>query len=180
MPDAAVYHWTPQGTPTAQPFAQDVHASFVYGVGVDDFLAWQLLGYQAKTNGDSAGQMIFLYASQAQARCQYLSAVAEAASSQAQSRSFQARLGLPLDAVTSETVSGADDSAWTESWTSANTDYTSAGPQTDVDYIVQVGTAVTFVSFVLPGLNQSVPNAAEAQAILGEITQHLSVYASGS
>jgi hypothetical protein len=36
------------------------------------------------------------------------------------------------------------------------------------------------VSFVLPGLDQSIPDAAAAQAILSAITQHLSVYASGS
>jgi hypothetical protein len=46
--------------------------------------------------------------------------------------------------------------------------------------MAQVGTALTFVSYASPGLNQSVPDAAEAQAILSEITQHLGVYASGS
>jgi hypothetical protein len=180
MPDAAVYDWTPQGTPVAQPFAQDVHASFVYGIGVSDFLAWQQLGYQGNTNGQSAAQTIFLYASQAQASCQYLSAVAEAESSQAQSRSFETQLSLPVDAVTTETVSGQDGSAWTESWTSASTDNTEAGPWTDLDYIVQVGTAVTFVSFGVPSLDQSVPDATAAQATLSQIAQDLSVYATGS
>ena len=46
--------------------------------------------------------------------------------------------------------------------------------------LAQVGTAVAFVSFALPGLHQSIPDAAEAQVTLSEITQHLSVYASGS
>jgi len=46
--------------------------------------------------------------------------------------------------------------------------------------MAQVGTALTFVGLDLPGLDQSIPDAAEAQAILSEITQHLSVYASGS
>jgi hypothetical protein len=106
--------------------------------------------------------------------------VAGAAGNQAASRSFQQQMGIPVDAVTTETTSGEDDSAWTESWTSANTVNTSAGPWTDMDYIVQVGTAVTFVSFAVPGLDQSVPDAAAAQATLSEIVQDLSVYATGS
>jgi hypothetical protein len=77
-------------------------------------------------------------------------------------------------------VTGGHDSAWTESWTGPSIPPVSHGPQTDVEYMAQVGTAVTFVSFVLPGLEQSIPDAAAAQAILSAITQHLSVYASGS
>jgi hypothetical protein len=179
MPDAAVYQWTAQGSPIAQPFAQDVKYG-LYNVAVSDFLAWQFDSFQGSASGEGAGQEIFLYTSQAQAYCQYLSAVAGAAGNQAASRSFQQQMGIPIDAVTTETVSGEDDSAWTESWTSANTDNTSAGPSTSVDYIVQVGTAVTFVAFGVPGLNQSVPDAAAAQATLNLITQDLSVYASGS
>jgi hypothetical protein len=179
MPDAAVYEWTAQGSPIAQPFAQDVKYG-LYNVAVDDFLALQLQFYQGSTNGESAAQEIFLYASQAQAYCQYLSAVAGAAGNQAASRSFQQQMGIPVDAVTTETVSGEDDSAWSESWTSASTDNTSAGPWTDVDYIVQVDTALTFVSFAVPGLDQSIPEAASAQATISQITQDLSVYATGS
>ncbi len=179
MPDAAVYDWASLGQPVAQPFAEDVRYG-LYGVAVNDFLAWQLLFYQGSASGESAGQEIFLYASQAQAYCQYLGAVAGAAGSQAFSRSFQEQMGIPLDAVTTETVSGEDDSAWTESWTAVNTVDTSGGPWTDVDYIAQVGTAVTFVSFAVPGLDQTIPDAAAAQATLSEITQDLSVYASGS
>jgi hypothetical protein len=179
MPDAAVYHWTAQGSPVAQPFAQDVKYG-LYNVALDDFLALQIQAYQGSASGEGAGQETFLYASQAQAHCQYLSAVAGAAGSQAASRSFQEQMGIPVDAVTTETVSGEDDSAWTESWTAANTDNTSAGPSTSVDYIVQVGTAVTFVAFGVPGLDQSIPDAAAAQATLNEIAQDLSVYATGS
>jgi hypothetical protein len=49
-----------------------------------------------------------------------------------------------------------------------------------VEYMAQVGTALTFVSFVVPGLDQSIPDAAAAQVTLSEIIQHLSVYAVGS
>jgi hypothetical protein len=176
MPDAAVYHWTAQGPPVAEPFAQDVWNA-LYGVGVADYLAWQVQFYQGSHN---ASQTIFLYAGAAQAHCQYLSAVAEAAGTQAQSRSIQGRFGITPDAVTTEVVSGDDDSAWTESWTGPSIPVVTHGPQTDVEYMAQVGSAVTFVSYVLPGLNQKVSDTAAAQAILSEITQHLSVYASVS
>lgn len=177
MPDAAVYHWTAQGPPIALPFAQDVWNP-LYGVAVADYLAWQQQNYQGSTT--SVSQTIFLYASATQAHCQYLAAVAAAAGTQALYRSIQAQFGIPADAVTTETVRGEDDSAWTESWTGPSTGDLTRGPQTDVDYIAQVGTAVTFVGFDVPGLDQSVPGAVEAQAILSEINQHLSVYASGS
>jgi hypothetical protein len=80
------------------------------------------------------------------------------------------------DAVTTETVSGEYDSAWTESWTGPSIPPVAHGPQTDVEYIAQVGTAVAFVGFYLPGLDQSFPDAAAAQAVLGAIIQHLSLY----
>jgi hypothetical protein len=176
MPDAAVYHCTAQGTPLAEPFAQDV-SNVLLGVGVDDFLAWQVQFYQGSKD---TSQTIFLYASATQAHCQYLSAVAEAAGTQAQSRSLQAQYGITPDAVTTETVSGDHDSAWTESWTGPSIPVVAHGPQTDVEYMAQVGTAVTFVSFVLPGLDQGIPAAAAAQTTLTQIAQHLSVYATGS
>lgn len=179
MPDAAVYDWTAQGPTIVEPFAQDVQYGF-YNVAVNDFLAWQMQTYQGSVSGEGAGQETFLYSSQAQAHCQYLSAVAGAAGNQAASRSLQAQFGIPAGAVTTETASGEDDSVWTESWTTPQTYFTSSGSSTTVDYIVQVGTAVTFVFFGVPGLNQGIPDVAAAQATLSEITQDLSVYASGS
>lgn len=179
MPDAAVYHWTDQGGRVAMPFVQDMW-NVLYGVGIGDFLAWQLQNYQGSTNGEFASQTILLYASAAQAYCAYQSAVAAAAGNQAVSRSTQVQYRISPDAVTTQVVSGQHDSAWTESWTGPSIPPVTHGPQTDVEYMAQVGTAVTFVSFVLPGLNQRIPDAAAAQAILSEVTQHLSVYASGS
>ncbi len=107
-------------------------------------------------------------------------AQAGAARNQTDMRSFQAQRGVPADAVTTETLSGGHYSAWTASWTGPPTGEIGHGPQTDVDYMAQVGTAVTFVGFDLPGLNDAIPDHAAAQAILSAITQHLSVYASGS
>jgi hypothetical protein len=177
MPDAAVYQWTSMGPPIAQPFAQDVPNPF-QTVSVSDFLAWQFQNFQGSPIDTS--QELFLYASAAEAQCQYQSAVAEAAGTQAQLRSIQAQFGIPADAVTSEIVSGEDDSVWTASWTGPNDGMFTRGPQTDVDYMAQVGTAVTFVGFDLPGLDQGIPDAAAAQATLNRITQDLSVYATGS
>jgi hypothetical protein len=179
MPDAAVYQWTAQGAPVAQPFAQDMWNA-LYGVGASDFLAWQVQTYQGSTNGESASQTIFLYATEAQANCAYQGALAGAAANQAQSRAVQTQQGIAPDAVTTETVSGVADSAWTESWTGPSIPPVEHGPQTDLDYMAQVGTAVTFVTCILPGLNDSVPDATAAQATLNRITQDLSVYASGS
>jgi hypothetical protein len=178
MPDAAVYQWTARGSPIAQPFAQDVSYGF-YNVAVNDYLAWQIEDYQGSMSG-YASQDIFLYASEAQAHCQYLSAVAGAAGNQAASRSLQAQFDIPASAVTTEPASGEDDSVWAESWTTPNSYFTSSGSWTNVDYIVQVGTAVTFVSYGVAGLNQGIPDAAAAQATLSEIILHLSVYATGS
>ena len=69
---------------------------------------------------------------------------------------------------------------WTESWTGPSIPPVAHGPQTDVEYMVQVGTAVAFVGFVVPGLGQAIPDPAAAQATLSAITERLSVYASGS
>jgi hypothetical protein len=177
MPDAAVYNWTAQGAPLVEPFAGDMW-NILYGINMEDFLAWQVQSFQG--NGESASQTIFLYASAAEAHCAYQSAIAEAAGTQALNRSIQAQSGIPADAVTIEIVSGENDSAWVASWTGPPTGDIFRGPQTDVDYIAQAGTAVTFVGFDLPGLDQSIPDTATAQAVLSEITQHLSVYATGS
>jgi hypothetical protein len=179
MPDAAVYDWTPQGTATAQPFAEGLWNA-LYGVGASDFLAWQEQPYQGSSNGDSASQTIFLYATEAQANCAYQGALAGSAANQAQSRAVQTQQGIAPDAVTTETVSGADDSAWTESWTAPSIPEVAHGPQTDVVYMAQVGTALTFVICFLPGLNESTPDAAAAQATLSAMTQDLNVYATGS
>ncbi len=177
MPDAAVYQWTAQGSTVVEPFAGDMW-NILYGINTEDFQAWQVQSYEG--NGDSASQTIFLYASAAEAYCAYQSAVAAAAGTQVLYRSIQANFGIPADAVTIEVVSGENDSAWAASWTGPPTGDLFRGPQTDVDYIAQVGTALTFVGFDLPGLDQSIPDTATAQAVLGEITQHLSVYATGS
>jgi hypothetical protein len=177
MPDAAVYDWTAQGATIVEPFANDMW-NILYGINMADFLAWQVQSYQG--NGDSASQTIFLYASAAEAYCAYQSAVAAAAGTPALYRSIQAQFDIPADAVTNEVVSGKNDSAWVASWTGPPTGDLFRGPQTDVDYIAQVGTAVTFVGFDLPGLDQSIPDTATAQATLSEVTQHLSVYATGS
>jgi hypothetical protein len=179
MPDASVYDWTAQGAPVAQPFAEGLWDA-LYGVGASDFLAWQEQSYQASTNGDSGSQTIFLYATEAQANCAYQGALAGSAANQAQSRAVQTQQGIAPDAVTTETVSGADDSAWTESWTAPSIPEVAHGPQTDVVYMAQVGTALTFVICFLPGLNESTPDAAAAQATLSAMTQDLNVYATGS
>ena len=177
MPDAAVYNWTAQGATLVEPFAGDMW-NILYGINMEDFLAWQVQSFQG--NGESATQTIFLYASAAEAYCAYQSAVAAAAGTQVLYRSIQANFGIPADAVTIEVVSGENDSAWAASWTGPPTGDIFRGPQTDVDYIAQVGTALTFVGFDLPGLDQSIPDTATAQVVLGEIVQHLSVYATGS
>jgi hypothetical protein len=179
MPDAAIYHWTPQAAPVAMPWVGDMW-NVLNAVSADDFLAWQLQGYQGSASSDSASQTIYLYASESQAYCGYQTAIAAAANNQVASRSFQVQRGITADAVTTETVSGEHDSAWAQSWTAPSGPANFPGPQTDVEYIAQVGTALTFVSFAVPGLNQSVPDAAAAQATLSEIIQDLSVYASGS
>jgi hypothetical protein len=179
MPDAVVYDWTAEGQPAAMPFAGDMW-NVLYDVGESDFLAWQVENYAGRAGGQSATQTILLYASAAQASCAYQAAAAEAAANQAASRSIQAQYGISPDAVTIETVSGTDDSAWTESWTGPSIPPVTHGPQTDVEYMAQVGTALTFVSFVVPGLDQTIPDATAAQATLSQITQDLSVYTSGS
>jgi hypothetical protein len=177
MPEAAVYDWTSMGQPIAQPFAQDVPNPF-QTVSVADFLAWQFQNFQGSPI--DASQELFLYASAAEAHCQYQGAVADAAGTSAQLRSIQAQFGIPADAVTTEIVSGENDSVWTASWTGPDDGMFTRGPQTDVDYMAQVGTAVTFVGFDLPGLDQGIPDAAAAQATLDNMTQDLSVYATGS
>jgi hypothetical protein len=116
MPQAAVYHWTAQGPAIAQPFAQDVW-NVLYSVGVGNYLAWQVQSYRGSTTDENASQTIFLYASEAQAFCAYQVAVAGAAGNEAASRSIQTQYGITPDAVTTETVGGDHDSAWTESWT---------------------------------------------------------------
>jgi hypothetical protein len=180
MPEAAVYQWSAQGgAPTAQPFVQDMW-NLLYDVGIANFQAWQLQGYEGSMAGAFASQTILLYPSAAQAYCGYQGAVAGAARNQAVSRSTQVQYHISPDAVTTEIVRGIHDSVWSESWTGPSIPPVAPGPQTDVEYMVQVGTAVTFVGFVLPGLDQSIPDATAAQAILSEITQHLSVYATGS
>jgi hypothetical protein len=179
LPDAAVYHWTAQGGRAAMPFVQDMW-NVLYDVGIGDFLAWQLQNYEGSVNGQFASQTVLLYASEARAYCAYQGAVAAAAGNQAVSRSTQVQYRMSPDAVTTEIVSGEHDSVWSESWTGPSIPPVAHGPQTDVEYMVQVGTAVTFVGFVVPGLDQSIPDAAAAQATLIAITQHLSVYASGS
>ncbi len=177
MPDAAVYDWASLGQPIAQSFAEGVWNPF-QTINVSNFLAWQFQNFQGSTA--TASQELFLYASPAQASCQYEGAVAAALGTQAQLDSLQAQLGIPADAVTTEIVSGTDDSVWIASWTGPNNGMFFRGPQTDVDYMVQVGTALTFVGFDLPGLDQGIPDAAAAQATLSEITQDLSIYANGS
>lgn len=152
MPGYGQYQWVQRGQPRVMPFVEDAGSMCAEA---DRGLPEQIIdSYRSRSGASASMETTFLF-TDGSAASQFYGMATSIATCERADRAAQLSMHLKVDARISSSSPFADGTIIVRSWTGYNSTNTESGAQTDVEYIVEVGQAVSVVDYTLQGLDRS-------------------------